>query len=161
LLGTRMWILFVVVTLILLLIFPRRILPIVVAAVLFAGGLGGYIYWSELALRKRQDLVVVSVQYAPSACSNEQPLQVQVQNNSELTVVRVQWVFSARRPGYRGELTGAWQKVYATDEALAPGDAYIGCFAAPLKGVHSVQRQSDSIENLELGIRSKELEFAP
>jgi hypothetical protein len=159
LLGARMWVLFVLLVIVLLLVFPRQILPILVGAAVLLGGVGGWYFWDARQLAQYQEAVLVDVAYAPEDCSPARPLRLTIQNESPLTVARVQWQFSARRAGYRGELTGGWTTVYAVDEPLDEGQTYQQCYAAPQPTEHVVKRDSDELENLVLGIRDKQVTF--
>ena len=160
LLGGRMWLLSVLAVIVLLFLFPRKIIPILSTAALAALIVGAYYYWDQRETQRRLDRVVVSVRYDTSSCSQDKPLLLTIENASDDTVERVRWMFSARRPGYRGELGGAWLREYATESPLAAGESYTACYTAPKPGAHAVSRETDLPENLELGVRNKQVEFA-
>lgn len=156
----RMWFFLIVLVIVLLFVFPRKILPILTISVLLALSAGGYHYYSVQQESDKLEALEIGVQYAPDACSAARPLQVNIANHSALTVEAVSWVFSARRQGYRGELTGAWLQSHRIDGPLAPGASLSVCYPAPEPAEHAVRRDADRPENLVLGIRSHEVDFA-
>jgi hypothetical protein len=156
-----MWIVLALIVVVLLFVFPRVILP-VLAVALIAGTIAGVGYFRE---RQRQldseAAVAMVVRYDAAACSDQQPLSVVISNASERTIASIAWVFSARRQGYRGELTGPWLKEYRHDGPLAPGAQLQLCYPAPAIGEYAFSRDADRLENLALGIRSRRVLFEP
>ena len=155
-----MWILFVLLVVVLLLVFPRQVLPILAGAALLVGVGGGWHWWQERERKVFEEAVEMEVAYAPDTCSPAERLQLRIVNRAPRVLARVEWQFSARRAGYRGELTGGWTKTYVLEPMLAQGEEYLGCYAAPQPNEHVVRRAADELENLQLGIRNRRLTFA-
>lgn len=155
-----MWFLFVLLVIVLLLVFPRQVLPILVTTALLLGGGGGWYWWQSHQLQVELDAVEVSVTYDSAECSAETPLLVTIVNGSTRNATNIEWQFSARRSGYRGELTGGWTSVHILDQVLPAGEEYRKCYPAPRPNEHVVRREADELANLELGIRNKRVAFA-
>jgi hypothetical protein len=155
-----MWFLFTLAVVLLLFAFPRQMSIVLALSALVGGVIGGYFLWQQQQLAAEEDAVEISVGYDLDQCDRAKPLRVTIVNGSKRLVERVEWVFSARRPGYRSELTGDWLAVYSTDEAIAAGQQLVICHAAPQLGQHAVQRETDDPSRLELGIRSRKIQFA-
>ena len=98
LLGGRMWLLSVLAVIVLLFLFPRKIIPILSTAALAALIVGGYFYWDKRETQRQVDEVLISVRYDTSTCSQDKPLLLTIENKADDTVQRVHWMFSARRP---------------------------------------------------------------
>ncbi len=156
-----MWFLFTLAVVLLLFAFPRKMSVILAAGALVAGIVGGYVLWQKRQLAIQENAVAITVVYSLEACNVSEPLLFTIINNSSMTVARLEWVFSARRPGNRSELTGDWLKVYTRELAIEPGQQQSTCYPAPRPGQHAVKRATDDPANLELGIRSRQISFAP
>ena len=159
-LGARMWFLFVILVIVLLLVFPRQVLPILVATAILLGAGGGWYWWQHRQLQAELDAVEVAVVYDPAECPAETPLLVTIVNGSTRNASNIQWQFSARRSGYRGELTGGWTVIHVLDQVLPAGQQYRQCYVAPRPNEHVVRRDADELANLTLSIRNKRVTFA-
>lgn len=155
-----MWFLFVLAVVVLLFLFPRQMSVVLGAAAVIGVVIGIWYYLKHKQYAQEEAAVQISVLYDPRQCSPEQPLLVTIRNQASLPVVGVEWVFSARRPGYRSELTGDWLRVFSIEEVIAPGQARESCHPVPQKSVHVVQRSADDPANLQIGIRSRQVRFA-
>ena len=155
-----MWFLFTLAVVLLLFAFPRQMSVILAVGALIGSVAGGFYLWEKRKLTAQESAVEITVVYDAQQCDPAEPLLVTISNRSATAVVRTEWVFSARRPGYRGELTGGWLKAYASDKVIAPGQQQKACYPAPKPGQHAVQRTSDDPAMLELGIRSRQISFA-
>lgn len=156
-----MWFLFTLAVVLLLFAFPRKMSVILTAGALVAGVVGGYFLWQKRQLALQENAVAITVAYSLEECNESEPLLLTITNNSSMTVARLEWVFSARRPGNRSELTGNWLKVHIWDVAIPAGQQQSVCYPAPRPGQHAVKRATDDPANLELDIRSRQISFAP
>jgi hypothetical protein len=154
-----MWFLFTLAVVLLLFAFPRQMSVVLAVGALIGAVLGGYYLWEKRKFTAEESAVEMTVVYDAQQCDEAEPLLVTISNRSSTAVARVEWVFSARRPGYRGELTGGWLKAYASDKLIAPGQQRKICYPAPKPGQHAVQRKTDDPAMLELGIRSRQISF--
>ncbi len=155
-----MWFLFTFAVVALLFMFPRQMVRILAGSAAVAAAIGGYFYWEKRQVEAQRAAVSVAVSYASERCGEAEPLLVTIVNDSSYTVSRVEWVFSARRPGTRAELTGGWLQRHSSDQAIAPGQQYTGCYPAPSPGKHSTRNPGTEPSQLELGIRSRKIVFA-
>lgn len=140
-----------IVGIILLFAFPKQTL--VLASVLVAAiALLLLVGHQNKEKRKRlEDAVVVSVQYDPSACGTEYPIRVKITNSSKRTVTKVEWSFSAFRPGFSTDLIGFAPG--SSDKIMASGESYTLCFKPPaIDGGHEPS-------GLEWKTRWKRVEF--
>lgn len=156
-----MWFLFTLAVVLLLFAFPRKMSVILTCGAALGAIVGGYVLWQKQQLVGQENAVEMTVVYSLEACSESAPLLVTIANNSSMAVTGIQWVFSARRPGNRSELTGDWLKTYRLDLTIEPGRQHTVCYPAPQPAQHAVKRATDDPANLELGIRSRQLSFAP
>ena len=154
-----MWILFVLSVVILLFAFPRQMSVVLAVAAVVGAVAGAYYYFQQREAVRIESAVAITARHDLQQCPEESPLRVVIDNQSPETVERVDWVFSARRPGYRSELTGGWLKPFRSDESIEPGAEWSGCFPAPTPPEHVVKRKADDPANLEIGIRSHEIHF--
>lgn len=154
-----MWIILALIVIVLLFVFPRVTLPLLAVAIVIGAFIGAGHYRERQRQLDDEAAVVMAVRYDPVACSAGQPLRVDISNGSGRSIARIEWVFSARRPGYRGELTGSWLEEYGYDGPVGAGAALQLCFPAPAIDEYAVNRDADRPENLELGIRSRRIVF--
>lgn len=122
-----------VVWILLLLRFPRVMLPAsfgVLGVALLIGGAVAVKQWLDARQLARID---IRIQYLPQECEFGKPLQVSITNNSDLTARRISWQMLARQPGYSSNLldVGSRDASWETDTALAPGAHWQQCLAVP------------------------------
>lgn len=155
-----MWFLFTLLVVILLFLFPKP-MSVVLGVAAVVGAVVGLVYhFQSRDMAAQREAVELSVRYDPAQCPEHKPLLVSVSNQSDFVVQRLDWVFSARRPGYRSELTGDWLRPQSMAEEIPAGSVWTGCFAAPDPSEHTFQRQTDHPSKLEIGIRNSEITFA-
>jgi hypothetical protein len=155
-----MWFLFTFAVVALLFMFPRQMVRILAGSLAVAAAIGGYFYWEKRQVDEQRSAVSVDVHYDSERCGKAEPLLVTIVNSSSYAVTRVEWVFSARRPGTRAELTGGWLQRHSSDQMIAPGQQYTACYPAPRPGTHATRNFGDDPSQLELGIRSQTITFA-
>ena len=154
-----MWFLFVFAVVALLFMFPLQMTRILAGSAIVGAAIGGFFYWEKGQSEGQKAAVEVSVKYDIDGCSLSEPLLMTIVNGSSYPVARVEWVFSARRPGNRAELTGEWLQPNAIDQLISPGEQYTSCYAAPRPGEHASRNSGADPSELELGIRSRKIEF--
>lgn len=119
--------------LVLLLRIPRLMLPVSAAllalALLVAAALGiRYWYTSHLI-----DQLQTSAAYQPDRCEFGKPLRVVIDNRSAHTATQIRWQLTATRPEFNTNLLdiSITEAMYHTDQALAPGEQWQGCYSVP------------------------------
>ncbi len=155
-----MWFLFTFAVVALLFMFPRQMVRILAASAVVGLAIGGYFYWEKHQMDGQRGAVSVTVNYDGESCSEAEPLLVTIVNGSSYPIARVDWVFSARRPGTRAELTGGWLQRYSSEQKISPGQQFTGCYPAPRPGKHATRNLGNDPSQLELGIRSRTIVFA-
>ena len=137
--------------LVLLIRFPRIMLPtsvIIVGLTLVLAAAVGIWQWHYGKEVQRLD---VSIQYAPQECDFGKPLQVQIRNHADRTASRISWRLLARQPGYNTNLldTGVTRSTYRLDRPLHADERRQECHAVPplRSGFHpaDLQYQADHI----------------
>lgn len=122
-----------IVWLILLVRFPRVMLPasgiIVVIALLLATAVG---IWQWRHERQVAELEI-SVRHAPQACEFGKPLQVSIHNGSRRSTEHISWQLTAVQPGYNTNLLdiGVTASIYELSQALGPDEQWQRCYAVP------------------------------
>lgn len=154
-----MWFLFTLLIIVLLFLFPKP-MSIVLCVAAIVGAIGGlFYYFQHKSMKDELAAVELTVRYAPLECPEERPLLVEVNNRSSLEVIQVDWVYSARRPGYRSEMTGEWLLPRTLRESVQPGSSFASCFTAPQPPAHASGRQADHPSHLDIGIRESTVLF--
>lgn len=122
-----------VVWLILLVRFPRVMLPasgiIVVIALLLAAAAGVWQWRHE----RHVDQLDITVRYLPQACDFGKPLQVSIHNTSPRPVRQISWQLKALQPGFNTNLldVGVSASTYQVSRALAADEQWQECHAVP------------------------------
>ncbi|MFO7706459.1 MAG: hypothetical protein R6V43_15210 [Halopseudomonas sp.] len=119
--------------LVLLLRFPRPMLPIsaaLLALALLVAAVLGIRYWHASNLT---DQLQTNAAYQPDRCDFGKPLRVVIDNRSARTATRIRWQLTATYPDYNTNLLdiGITDAMYHTDQALAPGEQWQGCYSVP------------------------------
>ncbi|MGQ0547416.1 MAG: hypothetical protein ACT4P3_19125 [Betaproteobacteria bacterium] len=144
-----------IVGLILLLVFPKRMG--VVLAVALAAGVGLYLYVDhrERVEREARDNVVVKVQYGPEKCPPGRPLSVVIDNATDRTVRSIEFQLEIRRPGYSSNLIdGYGAGTFSSDRIIKPKEGHSFCHGAPkLRG-------NPALKDLEYSVGFKDISFA-
>ena len=121
------------VWLVMLVRFPRIMLPasgvIVVLALLLAAAVG-IKQWRHEA---RVDQLEISVRYAPTDCDFGKPIQVSIVNGSGRTATAVSWQLHATQPGANTNLLdqGVTTGTYQLDHPLHADARWQQCYAVP------------------------------
>lgn len=119
--------------LVLLLRFPRVMLPfsgvLVALALTLAAGVGVKQWLDSRQVKQLH----ISIQYLPAECDFGQPLRVLIDNRSEQTARDISWQLHATQPGYNSSVldvsvTGAR---YHTDRPVSAGSQWQRCYAVP------------------------------
>lgn len=119
--------------LILLVRFPRPMVPaslVIIALALLLGAIVVTMQWLD---GRRVDQLDISVTYSPDACEFGKPLRVDISNNSAHTITHLSWRLQAVQPGYNTNLvdTGTTAATYRIDESIAPDGDWTGCYRVP------------------------------
>lgn len=119
--------------LVLLLRFPRPMLPIsaaLLALALLVAAVLGIRYWHASNLT---DQLQTSAAYQPERCDFGKPLRVVIDNRSARTATQIRWQLTATQPGFNTNLLdiSITEAIYHTDQALAPGEQWQGCYSVP------------------------------
>jgi hypothetical protein len=151
------WLIALIIAVVLLYVFPKRI-GVVVIATFIAVGLGLYLYveHQEELRRKESDQVVVKVNYAGEKnCPASHPLSVFIGNTTNRTVNKIEFRVEIRRPGYSDNLVdGYGAGSFRSDKIIKPDEGHSFCHTAPkLKG-------SPALKDLEYTVGSKNITFA-
>ncbi len=121
------------VWLVLLLRFPRIMLPA-------SGVLAGLGLLLALFVIGRQWMdnrhvadLRVQVNYAPEACAFGRPLQVVMENQSNRVASNIRWRLHATQAGYSSNLLdlSTTDSTYRTERQLAPGESWQECYRVP------------------------------
>lgn len=119
--------------LVLLLRFPRIMLPVsgvlIGLGLLLATGVG-IKQWLD---GRQVDKLDISIRYAPDTCEFGKPLSVRIANQGSRTANHISWRLQANQPGYNTNLldVSMADAVYQTDQALPPGEQWQRCYSTP------------------------------
>ncbi|QIB49729.1 hypothetical protein [Pseudomonas sp. OIL-1] len=119
--------------LILLVRFPRPMVPaslVLVGLALLLGAIVATMQWLD---GRRADQLDMSVAYAPDACEFGKPLRVDIINNSAHTVTLISWRLLAAQPGFNTNLvdTSTTAATYRVDQSIPPEGDWTGCYRVP------------------------------
>ena len=118
------------VWLVLLVRFPRLMLPatgiLIGIAVLLAAGVG----INQWRHDQRVSQIEISIHYAPDSCDFGKPLQVHINNPTSRTISQLDWQISATQPGYNTNLVNT-RNVYQIDQPLQNKEQWQQCYALP------------------------------
>lgn len=121
------------VWLVLLVRFPRIMLPVsgilITLALLLAGALG----FREWQADRQLSQIDIDLSYVPDQCDFGKPLALTIQNNSERTVDHLSWQLLAIQPGFNTNLVdvGISANTYRVSQRLKPGDQWHDCYSVP------------------------------
>ena len=119
--------------LILLVRFPRPMVPaslIIVGLALLLGAIVAPMQWLD---GRRVDQLDIRISYAPQACEFGKPLRVDIANRSSHSVSDISWRLLAVQPGYNSNLvdTSTSAASYRVDHLIAPDEQWTGCYRVP------------------------------
>lgn len=121
------------VWLILLLRFPRPMVPaslVIAALALLLGGIVVSMQWLD---SRRVDQLDINITYAPESCEFGKPLRIDITNNTTHTVTNISWRLLAAQPGYNSNLvdTSTAASTYRIDQLIPPDGNWTGCYQVP------------------------------
>lgn len=121
------------VWLVLLVRFPRVMLP--VSGVLAGLGLllALFVVGRQWLDDRHTDQLLVQISYAPESCDFGRPLQVAIENQSGRTASNIHWRLHATQPGFNTNLLdlNTTDATFRLDQALEPGESWIRCYRVP------------------------------
>lgn len=126
-------IILLLIWLILLVRFPRIMLPvsgvIVAITLLLAAGVGIWQWQHDKQVRQLE----ISVRYAPEQCDFGKPLQVSIHNASQRTASNISWQLRAVQPGYNTNLldTNVADSSYQLGQPLPAAGQWQQCYSVP------------------------------
>lgn len=116
---------------VLLFLFPQRMIPIIVAAVVFIIGLLFYIHYDERMKAARLAAVTATIAYDISACGAETPLSVEVSNKSDSVVTNIRFSVEGYREGHSRAIYATPFRGYETDRIIKIGETWSKCWELP------------------------------
>ena len=120
------------VWLILLLRFPRVMLPVsgvLASMALLLGLIMGLLQWQQA---QRIEQLSFELTYQPAQCDFGKPLAVRISNRGDIAVHHIRWQLVASQPGYSTNLLDAGVALEFNSPArLAPGEQVKLCFSVP------------------------------
>jgi hypothetical protein len=145
----------VILTVFLLIAFPKKMLMIAGVAAVAILILFLLIASADERTKKERDAVTVSVRFDPTACSPDFPLHVTITNGGAKVISKVTWRFAAFRPGYSSDLAeySDAARDAASDKILGRGESYSVCYRAPKT------MDGSKVEQLEWKAEGKWVEF--
>lgn len=119
--------------LILLVRFPRAMLPATAILALIALLLGAVMGIGQWQHDRQVSRLEISLAYAPQSCDFGKPLQVTIHNTGSRTTNQISWQLRAVQPGYNTNLLdiGASRSTYQLDRPLHADEQWRGCYAVP------------------------------
>ncbi len=126
-------ILLLLIWLVLLVRFPRIMLPvtgILVALVLLLASVLGIRQWQA---DRQTSLVSISIDYAPEHCDFGKPLAVTISNDSSRILSQISWQLQAIQPGFHTNLidVSSAANSYQLTEHLPSAAQWRGCYSVP------------------------------
>jgi len=130
----------------LLLRYPKRTLAIGVPVIAVLASIAGWLIFDERNNQHLLDRLDMQISYAPSQCSTDAPLRVQLRNNTDKSLKDLQWRIAAYRPGENINLveTLFTEARYSSSSPLVPAAEWLTCLPLP---------------SLRAGYRASTLEF--
>lgn len=122
-----------IVWLVLLIRYPRAMLPasvILVAIALLLGAVVGIWQWQH---ERQVSRLEITVEHRPAACDFGKPLQVTVHNTGSRATDWISWQLRAVQPGYNTNLldVGVTGSTYRLDRPLHADERWQECHAVP------------------------------
>lgn len=126
-------ILLIVTWVVLLLRYPQRALPISAAALLGLGLVVSLAVWQDSRDERHLQRLELRIRYAPTLCTAERPLRVDLRNGGDAPLLELRWKVAAYRPGDTVDLA---ENLYETPRyrgpgALLGGEAWNDCLPLP------------------------------
>lgn len=130
----------------LLLRYPKRTLMIGAPLVLLLAGVTAWLLLDGRYNQRLLDHLDMQISYAPEQCPVNQPLLVQLRNNTDYSLKNLQWRIAAYRPGENINLVATLftEARYTSSSPLVSGAQWQTCLPLP---------------NLRAGYRASTVEF--
>lgn len=125
--------LLIVTWVILLLRYPSRALPISGAALVGLALVVSLAIWQDSRDERRLQHLELRIRYAPTLCTADRPLRVELKNGSDVPLLELRWKVAAYRPGDTVDLA---ENLYETPRyrgpgALLGGESWNDCLPLP------------------------------
>ncbi len=132
--------------LVLLLRYPKRTLAIGIPLLFALASIAGWLIIDERNNQHQLDRLDMQISYAPTQCTLDAPLRVQLRNNTDQSLKDLQWRIAAYRSGENINLveTLFTEARYSSSSPLAPAAEWHTCLPLP---------------SLRAGYRASTLEF--
>lgn len=119
--------------LILLVRFPRPMVPASLVLVALALALGAIVATMQWLDGRRVNQLDIRISYAPQDCEFGKPLRVDITNGTSHSVSNISWRLLAAQPGYNSNLvdTSTAAATYRVDHLIAPNEQWTGCYQVP------------------------------
>ena len=86
--------------LVLLLRYPKRTLAIGLPIVLTLASIAGWLILDQHSNQRRLDRLDMQITYAPTECTVDAPLRVQLRNSTDQSLINLKWRIAAYRPDF-------------------------------------------------------------
>lgn len=119
--------------LVLLLRYPKRTLAIGVPLLLVLASIAAWLIIDERNNQRQLDRLDMQISYAPTQCTPDALLRVQLRNNTDQSLNDLQWRIAAYRPGENINLveTLFTEARYSSSSPLAPNAEWHTCLPLP------------------------------
>ena len=144
----------IVLLLLPLIFFPKKIFGALGLLVLIGSAIGGFFYYQEWLNKKASEAVSISIDYSPSYCDESSPLKITIRNTSDKTITMVEWNISAHQTGFNDDLAAPGYQIYSQDKTLEPGARWSGCVMLP-----KLKRDVENIAGLAFSEKDKDVVF--
>lgn len=104
--------------LILLWRYPRKALPISLAAAVGLGIVASWVLWQDSVEQRQLALLELRLQLEPQQCPADRPLRASLRNGSRSALQSLEWQVRAYQPGHNVNLA---RDLYETPRYQAPG----------------------------------------
>lgn len=109
--------------LVLLLRYPRKALPLSLAAAIGLGLVALYVVWQDTREASQLARLDLRLNYAPEQCPADRALQVQLKNSNSVPLRELRWRVAAYAPGDTVNLA---ESTYAAPRYRGPGELQAG-----------------------------------
>lgn len=119
------------IALLLLVLFPRWMIPILVT---FGVALGGFIFWEEQKSAeetRKKASVTATAEFDAKTCADGPPINVTISNKSDETVILYRFGLDGYRTGHSKPIYTSGFRAYQTDRIIEPGQSWSKCWPVP------------------------------
>lgn len=119
--------------LVLLLRYPKRTLAIGLPILLTLASIAGWLILDQRSNQRQLDRLDMQITYAPTECTADAPLRVQLRNSTAQSLINLKWRIAAYRPGEDINLveTLFTEARYSSISPLAPNAQWHTCLPLP------------------------------